>query len=100
MSWAPAPPSDVEIEGAVKPSTTLKWKALNPQQNPQLAGYKIYWRFTDAPQWEFSKFVGNVTEATLENVVIDNYFFGVASVSKDGMESPVVFPGAAGSFGN
>ncbi|MFT7235296.1 MAG: hypothetical protein ACI9QV_000870, partial [Methylophagaceae bacterium] len=32
-------------------------------------------------------------------VVIDNYFFGVASVSKEGFESPVVFPGAAGSFG-
>ena len=27
------------------------------------------------------------------------HFFGVASVSKNGYESPVVFPGAAGSFG-
>jgi Zn-dependent M28 family amino/carboxypeptidase len=99
MSWAPTPPSSVNIQGAVQPSTTLKWAALDPEQNPQLAGYKIYWRYTDAPQWQFSKFVGNVTEATLENVVIDNYFFGVASVSKNGLESPVVFPGAAGSFG-
>jgi hypothetical protein len=40
-----------------------------------------------------------VTEYTLENVVIDNYFFGVASVSEEGFESPVVFPGAAGAFG-
>jgi hypothetical protein len=40
-----------------------------------------------------------VTEYTLENVVIDNYFFGVASVSEGGFESPVVFPGAAGYFG-
>ncbi|VAW07129.1 Leucine aminopeptidase-related protein, partial [hydrothermal vent metagenome] len=39
------------------------------------------------------------SEYTLENVVIDNYFFGVASVAKDGAESPVVFPGPAGSFG-
>jgi len=31
-------------------------------------------------------------------VVIDNYYFGVASVSKEGFESPVVFPGPAGSF--
>ena len=37
--------------------------------------------------------------ATLQNVVIDNYFFGVAAVGRDGSESPVVFPGAAGSFG-
>ena len=99
MSWAPSPPAEVSIEGAVQPSTTLKWKAANSKQNPQLAGYKLYWRYTDAPQWQYRTFVGDVTEATLENSVIDNYFFGVASVSKDGIESPVVYPGAAGSFG-
>ena len=35
---------------------------------------------------------------TLENVAIDDFAFGVASVSADGFESPVVFPGAAGAF--
>lgn len=100
MAWAPNPPVNVQIEGAVRPSTTLKWEALNEEQNPQLAGYKIYWRLTDSNQWEFSRFVpANLTEYTLENVVIDNYYFGVASVSKTGFESPVVFPGPAGSFG-
>ena len=99
MSWAPNPPVNVEIEGAVQPSTTLKWDELDKQQNPQLLGYKIYWRHTDAPQWEYSKFVGMVTQATLDNIVIDNYFFGVASVNQDGLESPVVYPGPAGSFG-
>jgi len=29
----------------------------------------------------------------LENVIIDNFFFGVAAVGKDGNESQVVFPG-------
>lgn len=100
MSWAPSPPAEVTITGAVQPSTTLNWKAANEKQNPQLAGYKVYWRYTDAPQWQFSRFVGNVTEAILENTVIDNYFFGVASVSKDGIESPVVYPSPAGSFGD
>jgi hypothetical protein len=99
MAWAPSPPAKVSIKGAVQPSTTLSWAALDKKQNPQLAGYKIYWRYTDAPQWQYSKFVGDVTEYTLDNIVIDNYFFGVASVSKDGYESPVVFPGAAGAFG-
>lgn len=99
MSWAPKPPTEVSIEGAVQPSTTLKWAPLPAIENPQLAGYKIYWRDTDAPQWQFSRSVGNVTEFTLENVVIDNYFFGVASVSNTGFESPVVYPGAAGAFG-
>ena len=99
MSWAPKPPIEVAISGAVQPSTTLSWKALSKEENPQLKGYKIYWRYTDAPQWQFSRYVGNVTTATLENIVIDNYFFGVASVSTDGYESPVVYPGAAGAFG-
>ncbi|WP_420936160.1 M28 family metallopeptidase [Alteromonas sp. A081] len=99
MAWAPNPPTNVSIKGAVEPSTTLLWDALDTAQNPQLKGYKVYWRHTDAPQWEYSKFVGDVTEATLENVVIDNYFFGVASVNKDDVESVVVYPGPAGSFG-
>jgi hypothetical protein len=99
MAWAPSPPAKVDIKGAVSPDTTLSWDPLNTEQNPQLAGYKIYWRYTDAPQWQFSKFVGDVSTYTLKNVVIDNYFFGVASVNKDGVESPVVFPGPAGAFG-
>lgn len=100
MAWAPNPPVNVQIQGAVRPSTTLKWDALDDEQNPQLAGYKIYWRLTDSNQWEKSVFVpAGSTSHTLENVVIDNYLFGVASVSKEGFESPVVFPGAAGSFG-
>ena len=45
------------------------------------------------------RFVGKVDTHVLEGLVVDNYFFGVASVSTDGAESPVVFPGHAGSFG-
>ena len=98
-AWAPAPPSNVSIAGAVRPSTTLSWDALDADKNPQLAGYKVYWRLTDSNQWQWSEFVpADATEHTLENIVIDNYYFGVASVSKTGFESPVVFPGAAGSF--
>ncbi|MDX1705478.1 M28 family metallopeptidase [Pseudidiomarina sp.] len=99
MAWAPAPPTDVSISGAVSPDTTLTWGATSPAEEELVAGYRVYWRHTDAPNWEFSRYVGDVTEYTLENIVIDNYFFGVASVSKDGFESPVVFPGPAGAFG-
>lgn len=97
MSWAPRPPADVEIEGAVQPSTTLRW-ASQPEDDNNIAGYKVYWRLTSAPQWQFSRYVGDVNEYTLENIVLDNYIFGVASVSTDGFESPVVFPGPAGTF--
>ena len=100
MALAPPFPSNVEIEGAVQPSTTLKWAEVSGPEADNLAGYKVYWRLTTDAQWTRSKFVGKVSEYTLENVVIDNYFFGVASVARDGSESPVVFPGPAGSFDN
>lgn len=100
LSWAPNPPADVTIKGAVSADTTLSWAEPLPQEAELVKGYKIYWRYTDAPAWQFSREVGKVSDFTLKNVVIDNYFFGVASISQDGIESPVVFPGAAGSFGN
>jgi Zn-dependent M28 family amino/carboxypeptidase len=99
LASAPPFPSNVEIEGAVQPHTTLKWKVPGGPRASNLAGYKVYWRLTTEPRWTHGIFVGNVTEHTLENLVIDNYIFGVASVSRQGFESPVVFPGPNGSFG-
>lgn len=99
MAWAPPPPAAVGIEGAVTADTTLRWQRPPAAQAPELAGYRIYWRLTTEPQWSRSIDVGNVDAYTLKNVVIDNYFFGVAAVARDGSESPVVFPGPAGSFG-
>jgi len=93
MAWAPAPPRGVTIEGAVSPHTTLKW-----QKVPGAVGYKIYWRLTTDAQWRWSRDAGDVDAYTLKNTVIDNYFFGVASVNADGLESPVVFPGPLGAF--
>jgi len=98
MADAPPPPAQVELEGAVQPSTSLKWKKADGKPARNLAGYRIYWRLTTDPQWRYSRFVGKVDSYTLENIVIDNYYFGVAAVAKDGSESPVVFPGAAGRF--
>ena len=99
IAAAPPIPADVTIEGAVQPHTTLKWALPDGAQAENLAGYKLYWRLTTDAQWRWSRWVGKVDQATLENIVIDNYLFGVASVSTDGFESPVVFPGPAGSFG-
>lgn len=99
MAMAPPFPANVEIEGAVQPSTTLSWDLPSGKAAENLAGYKVYWRLTTDHQWTFSRYVGMVDRYTLENIVIDNYLFGVASVSTDGYESPVVFPGPTGSFG-
>ncbi|WP_417479610.1 M28 family metallopeptidase [Maricaulis maris] len=100
MAGAPPFPANVTIEGAVRPSTTLSWNAAEGDAASNLAGYRVYWRLTDQPQWQWSRFVGMTDTFTLENVVIDNYYFGVSAVALDGSETPVVFPGAAGSFGN
>ncbi|MDN5214822.1 M28 family metallopeptidase [Fulvivirgaceae bacterium BMA12] len=89
LAWAPSAPRQVNIGGAVQASTTLAWESA---EDNNLAGYKIYWRDTTAPQWQYSRFVGNVNKFTLENIVIDNYLFGVAAVGKDGNESVVSFP--------
>ncbi|MGS2739154.1 M28 family peptidase [Sinomicrobium sp. M5D2P17] len=89
LAWAPPAPSEVAIGGIVEASTKLKW---NKVSDPNVKGYKIYWRYTTSPQWEFSRFVGDTDHFTLEGIVIDNFYFGVATVGKDGHESVVVFP--------
>jgi Zn-dependent M28 family amino/carboxypeptidase len=92
LAAGPPRPDSVKIGGAVSPSTTLAW---TPVAHDDLAGYKVYWRRTAAPRWQHSTFVpAGTTEHTLDNVVIDNWFFGVAAVDEDGHESPVVFPSA------
>ncbi|MDQ3556226.1 MAG: M28 family peptidase, partial [Gemmatimonadota bacterium] len=89
LAWAPPSPSNVTIRGAVEPSPTLRWDAV---QAPDLAGYRVYWREPTSATWDRSRWVGNATEFTVENVIIDNYFFGVAAVDREGHESLVVFP--------
>jgi len=87
IAWAPPAPETVEIGGIVEPNAKLRWSKVDGA-----VGYKIYWRDTTSPTWDHHRFVEDVTEHTLEGIVIDNYFFGVAAVGKDGHESPVVFP--------
>jgi len=89
LAWAPLRPKNVEIGGAVQPSTTLKWQKSD---DPNVKGYKIYWRDTTSPTWQYSRYVGDVEEFTLENIVIDNYLFGVVAVGENGYESVVSYP--------
>ena len=89
LAWAPAAPDSVTIRGALSATTTLRWKAV---EAADLAGYRVYWREAESATWQFSRCVGNVTEATLPGIVIDNYFFAVAAVDRDGNESLPVFP--------
>lgn len=100
LAGAPPIPADVSVEGAVSADTSLSWTQAEGRAAENLAGYRVHWRLTDAPQWTHSRWVGLTDSYTLENLVIDNYFFGVSAVAPDGSASPVVFPGPAGDFGD
>lgn len=89
LAWAPPAPKNVAIGGIVEPSAKLKWDKVDGAK-----AYKIYWRDTTSPTWDYSRQVGDVSEFTLEGIVIDNYFFGVSAIGANGHESVVVFPSA------
>ncbi|MDB2702518.1 M28 family peptidase [Flavobacteriaceae bacterium] len=89
LAWAPPAVEELAIGGIVEASVKFRWKKA---AGDAIAGYKIYWRDTTSPSWDYSRFVGNVSEATLEGIVIDNFFFGLSTVGENGIESPVVFP--------
>jgi Zn-dependent M28 family amino/carboxypeptidase len=93
LAMAPMPPGGVTIAGAVAYDTTVAW-----QPAPGAAGYRVWWRETSAPQWQHSRDVGNATSVVLKGVNIDDYYFGVSALGRGGWESPVEFPGFAGSF--
>ncbi len=91
LAAAPPPPQTIMIGGAVEPNTYLRWE--EPAATKNIAGYYVYWRKTTSSQWTDRRFVpAGRTSYTLEHIVVDNFFFGMASVSKEGNESMVVFP--------
>jgi len=87
IAWAPPSPKTVGIGGIVQPSAKFEWSPVEGA-----VAYKIYWRDTTSPTWDSARLVGNVTSYTLEGIVVDNYFFGVAAIGKDEHESLVTFP--------
>jgi len=89
LAWAPPAPETVKIGGIVEADAKLAWSKVDVA-----FGYKVYWRDTTSPTWDHSRYVGDVSEITLDGIVIDNSFFGVSAVGANGHESPVVFPNA------
>lgn len=87
IAAAPPAPKEVGIGGIVEASARLQWSKVDGAK-----GYMLYWRDTTSPTWDHKRYVGDVTEANLDGIVIDNFFFGVAAVGENGHESPVVFP--------
>mgnify|MGYP001825526445 CR=1 FL=1 len=87
IASAPPAPEEVQIGGIVEASVKLKWS-----KSEGAAGYKIYWRDTTSPTWDHSRFVGDINAFTLDGIVIDNFFFGIAAVGANGHESIITFP--------
>ena len=87
LASAPPTPKNVAIGGIVEASAKLKWEKVGGA-----IAYKIYWRDTTSPTWDYSRYVGDVSEYTLKGIVIDNYFFGVSAIGENGFESMIVFP--------
>ena len=90
LALGPATPQNVEMENLqLEVNTTLRWKA---NAEPDVAGYRIVWRETTSPVWQWSQDAGNVTRATVTGVSKDNYLFGLQAYDKDGNASVAAYP--------
>lgn len=90
LARGPAVPGNARVITTVLTNDTqLAWDA-NPE--PDIAGYEIVFRETDAALWTHTIPVGKVTTYTVPGLSKDNYFFGVRAVDRDGHRSPVAFP--------
>jgi peptidase M28-like protein len=115
LARAPTPPAPT-VEGAVSTDTVISWP---PIQQGRI-GFVIHWRRTDAPDWQHSvrvpqgssqwgggecveliesPHISTVTHrCTLRGIRVDDWVFGVSSVSADGYESPVASAVPGGAF--
>jgi hypothetical protein len=114
------PPPEPKVEGGVSTDTTVTWT-----RPPGAIAYRIRWRRTDVNQWQESKLVTQVQcggaehtrfdvnaargtmvsewtfrpcKVVLPHIRVDDWVFGVSSVSKDGFESPVASAVPGGAF--
>ena len=92
------PPPEPTVEGAVSTDTTITWPCVS-----SAARYVVRWRPTDANQWQESSPADNSCAngkaiVNLPHIRVDDWVFGVSSVSKDGFESPVASAVPGGAF--
>ncbi len=125
LAMAPPPP-EATAEGAVSTDTRVQWITHRwPGKSPQ--SYRILWRRTDASVWQMQTLIAGRASLeqdlpvpgvfckddldhhvpalamrsctfVLKGIRVDDWVFGVSSVSKDGWESPVASAVPGGAF--
>jgi hypothetical protein len=112
LARTPAVPEPV-VEGAVSTDTKLTWPDVD-----RATDFIVRWRPTDQSNWQHSIRISKVPiagvrqasncnlvvekrarcDAVLPGVRVDDFVFGVSSVSADGYESPVASAVPGGAF--
>ena len=112
---ASAPPAPIaNVQGAVSTDTKVAWDPVVGADH-----YVVHWRRTDSNQWQTAQAIppsaGSGRDAcprdaelasatklscgtTLPHIRVDDWVFGVSSVSKGGFESPVASAVPGGAF--
>lgn len=104
LAWLASapPPPEANAEGAVSTDTRLSWKKVAGASD-----YVVRWRRTDSSNWEhFSRDVScggdrskpDLCTALLPHIRVDDWVFGIASISAAGFESPVASAVPGGAF--
>ncbi len=87
LANAPPAPELAQLTGALSSNTTVKWTPVAGADS-----YVVYYRRADRQDWEHS-IATKANELVVNNVVVDDHFFGVAAVSATGQQSIVTFAG-------
>ncbi len=99
LARVPMPPAP-RVQGAVSTDTSLSWAPVRGAAN-----YRVYRRRTDERDWSQPFEVpgdaiaeNGLLGVTLQGVRVDDWIFGVSSISQDGLESPVASAVPGGAF--
>jgi hypothetical protein len=88
LSRAPAPPTEVTVEGAVKPDATVTFQA---PADGERTGFQILSRDTTELRWAVVKTVRTSDPVVLTGMTIDDHVYAVRSVAGNGLTSIPVF---------
>ncbi len=92
LASAPPAPESATLSGALSSDTKISWTPVKGAK-----GYHVYWRRADAQNWQdFTEVTDpSVSTTIMKGKIVDDNFFGVASVDENNAESIITFAGLA-----